>query len=432
MATIPINDVSPRNSYTASAGQTVFPYTFWISKAEDIDVFKNGVHLTLNVDYTVSGALDTDGGDVTLLVGAALNDSIVIARDIPKDRISEFQEAGNFKATVLNLELSKIIAMLQDQQLVLDRALFAPVELNVASGGFKLPLPTDGKTLVWDGAAGAMRNSVVNVDDIDTAVADAESAQTAAELAQTNAEAAQAAAETALDNFDDRYLGAKASDPTLDNDGDALITGALYFNTTDNVLKAYDGADWQSAGLVDNSVTLAKLAGGEAFTTLGFDSNGDPTEVFMGDGLIRDSTTMAINKHSQAEAEAGTDNTKVMTALRTKQAIDANAPAVQIVAAGRFNPSTGATISAHNLSLTRNSAGDYSASFGTAEPDANYMVQVANSGSGVTEYDAFVNRAGNNASEAPTTSGFRFVFINNGGNTLGDPDYVYVTVTRVV
>ena len=35
-------------------------------------------------------------------------------------------------------------------------------------------------------------------------------------------------------------LGSKASDPSLDNDGDALADGALYFNTTDNVMKVYD------------------------------------------------------------------------------------------------------------------------------------------------------------------------------------------------
>ena len=61
-----------------------------------------------------------------------------------------------------------------------------------------------------------------------------------AQTAKTAAQAAQAAAETALDTFDDRYLGAKASDPTVDNDGNALIDGALYFNTTDNVTKVYD------------------------------------------------------------------------------------------------------------------------------------------------------------------------------------------------
>jgi len=81
----------------------------------------------------------------------------------------------------------------------------------------------------------------------ETAQTAAETAQTAAETAETNAETAQAAAEAAqaaaeavYDNFDDRYLGAKATDPTLDNDGDALIDGALYFDTTNNVMKFYD------------------------------------------------------------------------------------------------------------------------------------------------------------------------------------------------
>jgi hypothetical protein len=50
-----------------------------------------------------------------------------------------------------------------------------------------------------------------------------------------------------LDSFDDRYLGTKTSDPTLDNDGNALAAGALYFSTTENVMKVYDGASWITA-----------------------------------------------------------------------------------------------------------------------------------------------------------------------------------------
>jgi hypothetical protein len=68
----------------------------------------------------------------------------------------------------------------------------------------------------------------------------ASTAATNAQTAQTAAETAQTAAETALDALDDKYLGSKSSDPTVDNDGDALVDGALYFNTTDNVLKVYD------------------------------------------------------------------------------------------------------------------------------------------------------------------------------------------------
>ena len=45
---------------------------------------------------------------------------------------------------------------------------------------------------------------------------------------------------TGLATFDERYLGTFATDPALDNDGNALIDGALYFDTTNNVLKVYD------------------------------------------------------------------------------------------------------------------------------------------------------------------------------------------------
>ncbi len=74
-------------------------------------------------------------------------------------------------------------------------------------------------------------------------------AQAAAETAQTAAETAQAAAELAADNFDDTYLGAKASDPAVDNDGGALTSGDLYFNTTSNELKVYNGSAWQLAAI---------------------------------------------------------------------------------------------------------------------------------------------------------------------------------------
>jgi hypothetical protein len=56
-----------------------------------------------------------------------------------------------------------------------------------------------------------------------------------------NASAASAAAsEGYTDAFDDRYLGAKTSDPSVDNDGNTLLDGALYYDTTNNVMKVYD------------------------------------------------------------------------------------------------------------------------------------------------------------------------------------------------
>lgn len=83
------------------------------------------------------------------------------------------------------------------------------------------------------------------------AVVDAEAAEAGAQAAETGALAAQAAAEAAYDSFDDRYLGAKASDPTLDNDGNALLTGAIYFNTSSNEMKVYNGSSWLVLGPTD-------------------------------------------------------------------------------------------------------------------------------------------------------------------------------------
>lgn len=67
-----------------------------------------------------------------------------------------------------------------------------------------------------------------------------------ATAAANGADTALANAETVYDSFDDRFLGAKASAPTVDNDGDPLVTGAMYFNTTDNQMYIWNGSSWIS------------------------------------------------------------------------------------------------------------------------------------------------------------------------------------------
>lgn len=72
--------------------------------------------------------------------------------------------------------------------------------------------------------------------------------------------AEQAAA--SADSFDDTYLGPKSSDPTVDNDGDALTAGDLYFNTTNDIIRVYDGAAWNDAvvdttGFATNGFAIA-------------------------------------------------------------------------------------------------------------------------------------------------------------------------------
>jgi len=106
-------------------------------------------------------------------------------------------------------------------------------------------------------AATSATNAQTSETNAASSATSAASSATSASSAQTAAEAAQAAAELAADNFDDTYLGAKASDPTVDNDGDALTTGDLYFNTSSNELKVYNGSSWQTAA-VDSSSFATK------------------------------------------------------------------------------------------------------------------------------------------------------------------------------
>jgi hypothetical protein len=83
-----------------------------------------------------------------------------------------------------------------------------------------------------------------------TATTQASNASTSASnaaSAQTAAEAARDATLAAYDNFDDRYLGAKASNPSVDNDGNALLAGALYYNTTVPEMRLYTGSAWVAA-----------------------------------------------------------------------------------------------------------------------------------------------------------------------------------------
>ena len=60
--------------------------------------------------------------------------------------------------------------------------------------------------------------------------------------------ASAAASAASLDEFDDRYLGAKATPPTVDNDGNPLLVGALYWQIGDNEMRVWNGASWVAFG----------------------------------------------------------------------------------------------------------------------------------------------------------------------------------------
>ena len=89
-------------------------------------------------------------------------------------------------------------------------------------------------------ASTSATSAATSLSNIGTSEANAAtSATNSANSATASANSATAAAAT-FDLFDDAYLGAKSSNPSVDNDGNALQDGALFFDTTNDVMKVYN------------------------------------------------------------------------------------------------------------------------------------------------------------------------------------------------
>jgi hypothetical protein len=101
-------------------------------------------------------------------------------------------------------------------------------------------------------AAAAAASAVAALASEGAAAGSASAAAGSASAALTSANNAAAS----YDAFDDRFLGAKAADPTVDNDGNPLITGALYFNNVSNAMKVYNGVSWQNVAPVATSINV--------------------------------------------------------------------------------------------------------------------------------------------------------------------------------
>jgi len=208
------------------------------------------------------------------------------------------------------------------------------------------------------------------------------------------------------DKLDDLLDGTTAIKPNLDAGlwkvgGVAVTSSAAELNILDGVtastteLNYVDGvtsaiqtqldakqasdADLTAiAGLSSNGIVARTGAGTAAVRTV---TAGTGITVTNGDG-VSGNPTVAATLASQAEAEAGTDNTKLMTPLRVAQAIvsdlnaSGSAPLYACRAWVKFDGVGTVAIrgSGNVSSITDNGTGNYTVNFTVAMQDTNYAV----------------------------------------------------------
>ena len=557
--TINIADNSPRISYSVADGvtQTSFSVPFEFFDDEDLNVYVDGVEKTLTTDFTVSGG-DGSTGTVTISVtGASGGSTVVITRDIPLERTTDFPVSGAFNIVALNTELDRLVAVAADLDDLASRAI-TPLDYD-PTVSYTLPTVDDrkGKTLAFNEVTGSVQagpsiadtqsvsnasadialladiqdgtvatnaittaanvsseiatlgaissdittvsgissnvttvasndanvttvagissnvttvadniadintvaddlneavseintvatditnvntvgtnitnvnttagsinnvntvasditnintvstnisnvNTVAgisanvttvagqttnlqNVTDNLTAIQNASSNATSASNSATAAAASAAAAALSADTFDDTYLGSKASDPSLDNDGDALNAGDLYFNTTSNTLKVYSGSAWQDAA-VDSS-SFVQTAGDTMTGNLSFGDNdkaifgaGSDLQIYhngshsyISDTAVGDLKLKSNGTNITFEKADGTDIFNVATSGATTAYYNGNA---KLATTSTGIDVTG-TVTADGLTV--NSGGDQEVYFG----DAADGIALANTG----------------------------------------------------
>jgi hypothetical protein len=163
-------------------------------------------------------------------------------------------------------------------------------ETNAAASALAAATSETNASTSETNAGTSAANAAISATAAATSATNAATSETNSATSEANAatSAATAAAEAAaalaaFDNFDDKYLGAKASDPTLDNDGDALVAGALYFNTTSGVMNVYTGSAWVAAyvsatGVLLQANNLSDVASAATSrTNLGLGTTDSPT-----------------------------------------------------------------------------------------------------------------------------------------------------------
>ena len=269
-------------------------------------------------------------------------------------------------------------------------------------------------------AAASATTAAASVASIATYASNAATSATSAATSATSAAASATAAAssatdaaTTYDNFDDRYLGSKASAPTVDNDGNTLLVGAIYWNSTLNNMYVWSGSTWVQIATtsVYSAPTLGSqvIASGTTYTNIA--------------GLTINSTTIPSSKTlvvttDKLSALAATTSAELAGVISDETGsgalVFANTPVINgptITATGQTPVIHGILIpSTHSIFFEGTTDDAFETTFGVIDPTADRTINLPNtSGTVIT--------TGNSSEALPSQTGNNGKYLTTDGST---------------
>ena len=153
--------------------------------------------------------------------------------------------------------------------------------------------------------------------------------------------------------LNDLYLGSYSSNPTLNNSGNALIAGNLYFNDVSDEMRVYTGSAWVAAYIPIPAGSYLPLAGGTMTGNIVFNSGqplGTPSSGTLSSCTVDGTDAVGfrnipVNSQSAAYTAVLADSGKCILHPST----DANARTFTIPANGSVAYPIGTAISFVNM-----------------------------------------------------------------------------------
>ena len=255
-------EVGPSISDTQSVANSSADIAL-LADIQDGTVATNAITTVASISTDVS-TVSSNNANVTIVAGETTNmqnitDNLSAVQNAATNATNAATSATNAAASETAAAASESAAASSESAAATSASSAATSATNASGSATAASTSASNALTSANNAATSETNAASSATAAATSETNAANSATSASAAKTAAEAARDSALAAFDNFDDKYLGDKTSDPAVDNDGDPLVAGALYYNSVDNVMKVYTGSAWVAAYVDGGSVAL--LAG---------------------------------------------------------------------------------------------------------------------------------------------------------------------------